>query len=146
MAINKSNLSQLSSVNTNISPDGANLMGSAMYNKYKGTNIGKEGLAGGDLSTQINNFKSTGSGGSGGGFLQGLSSVSWGAAAGNTLANIGSSVGNYGEDFSEEQKASQSAIRGVLAMIPGYGQLIAAATGAVDAIGSMTGTNFSNLD
>ena len=31
-------------------------------------------------------------------------------------------------------------------MIPGYGQLIAAATGAVDAIGNMTGTNLSNID
>ena len=31
-------------------------------------------------------------------------------------------------------------------MIPGYGQLIAAATGAVDAIGTATGLNLSNVD
>ena len=31
-------------------------------------------------------------------------------------------------------------------MIPGYGQIIAAATGAVDALGTMTGTNLSNID
>lgn len=110
-------------------------------------NIGKEGLAGGDLSQQLSNFKSTGGGGNAGGFMKGLSSISWGASAGNMISGLGSAVGNkYGEDFSEEQKASQSAIRGALAMIPGYGQLIAAATGAVDAIGSMTGTNLSNLD
>jgi hypothetical protein len=34
----------------------------------------------------------------------------------------------------------------MLAMIPGYGQLIAAATGAVDAIGTATGLNLSNVD
>ena len=31
-------------------------------------------------------------------------------------------------------------------MIPGYGQLIAAATGVVDAIGTATHTNLSNID
>lgn len=31
-------------------------------------------------------------------------------------------------------------------MIPGYGQLIAAATGAVDAIGTATGLNLSNIN
>lgn len=83
----------------------------------------------------------------GGGFLGKLNSISWGAQAGDFISGIGSDIGNkYGDDFSEEQKASQSAIRGVLAMIPGYGQLIAAATGAVDAIGNMTGTNLSNID
>jgi hypothetical protein len=51
--------------------------GSQMYNKYKGTNIGKEGLAGGDLSTQLANFKSTGASGANtvGGFLQGLNGM-----------------------------------------------------------------------
>ena len=67
--------------------------------------------------------------------------------AGDVLYNIGSAVGNkYGEDFSDDQKAAQSAIRKGLAMIPGYGQFIAAATGAVDAIGTATGLNLSNLD
>ena len=123
--------------------------GSQMYNKYKGTNIGKEGLAGGDLSKQLGNFKSTGnSGGSFGGFAKGLNNIgSWGAMAGDAISGIGSAIGNkYGEDFSEQQKATQSAIRQGLAMIPGYGQLIAAATGLVDAIGTTTGTNLSNLD
>lgn len=63
------------------------------------------------------------------------------------LSSIGSAIGNkYGEDFSEQQKSTQSAIRQGLAMIPGYGQLIAAATGLVDAIGTATGTNLSNLN
>lgn len=67
--------------------------------------------------------------------------------AGDMLSNIGSAVGNkYGDDFSDEQKATQSAIRKGLAMIPGYGQLIAAATGAVDAIGTATGLNLSNVN
>ena len=71
----------------------------------------------------------------------------WGSLAGDALSNIGSAIGNkYGDDFSDAQKASQSAIRKGLAMIPGYGQIIAAATGAVDAIGNMTGTNLSNLN
>ena len=67
--------------------------------------------------------------------------------AGDTLSSLGSAVGNkYGDDFSDDQKAAQSAIRKGLAMIPGYGQLIAAATGAVDAIGTMTGLNLSNVN
>lgn len=72
---------------------------------------------------------------------------SWGASAGNLLSGIGSAVGNkYGDDFSDDQKKTQSAIRSAIAMIPGYGQIIAAATGAVDALGTMTGTNLSNID
>ena len=71
----------------------------------------------------------------------------WGSIAGDMISGIGSAIGNkYGEDFTDQQKASQSAIRKGLAMIPGYGQLIAAATGAVDAIGTATGLNLSNID
>lgn len=135
--------------NLDLSMLGSNtLTGSQMYNKYKGTNIGKEGLAGGDLSQQLGNLKSTGSAGGVGGFMKGLNNMgSWGAVAGDAISGIGSAIGNkYGEDFSDDQKATQSAIRGALAMIPGYGQLIAAATGAVDAIGTATGLNLSNLD
>ena len=67
--------------------------------------------------------------------------------AGDMISGLGSTIGNkYGDDFSDEQKATQSAIRQGLAMIPGYGQLIAAATGAVDAIGNITGLNLSNID
>lgn len=153
MAINMSDLSKLSEVNTTISPGNINLMGSAMYNKYKGSNIGKEGLAGGDLMAQLSNFKSPSSsatGAAGGGTLTKLNGIGgggWGAAAGDMLSGIGSAIGNkYGEDFSEQQKSTQSAIRQGLAMIPGYGQLIAAATGLVDAIGTATGTNLSNLN
>lgn len=84
----------------------------------------------------------------GGGFLKGLNNMgSWGASAGDMLSGLGSAIGNkYGEDFSDQQKSTQSAIRQGLAMIPGYGQLIAAATGAVDAIGTATGLNLSNID
>ena len=83
-----------------------------------------------------------------GGFMKGLNNMgSWGAMTGDIISGLGSTVGNkYGEDFSDEQKATQSAIRQGLAMIPGYGQLIAAATGAVDAIGTATGLNLSNVD
>ena len=71
----------------------------------------------------------------------------WGTIAGDALSGIGSMIGNkYGEDFTDQQKATQSAIRKGLAMIPGYGQLIAAATGAVDAIGTATGLNLSDID
>ena len=80
--------------------------------------------------------------------LQGLNGLgSWGAMAGDAISGLGSAIGNrYGEDFSDDQKATQSAIRKGLAMIPGYGQIIAAATGVVDAIGTATGTNLSNLN
>jgi len=71
----------------------------------------------------------------------------YGAIAGELLSGIGSGIGNkYGEDFSHAQKASQSAIRQGLAMIPGYGQAIAVATGLIDAIGTATGLNLSNID
>lgn len=71
----------------------------------------------------------------------------YGSIAGEIISGIGSGIGNkYGEDFTHAQKSTQSAIRKGLAMIPGYGQLIAAATGAVDAIGNVTGLNLSNLD
>jgi hypothetical protein len=70
-----------------------------------------------------------------------------GSMVGNALADVGSMIGNkYGEDFSEEQKASQAAIRGVLDKIPVVGQIVSAATGLVDGIGSATGMNLSNLD
>ena len=84
----------------------------------------------------------------GGGFWKGLNNMgSWGAAAGDMISGLGSAIGNkYGDDFSDEQKAAQSAIRKGLAMIPGYGQIIAAATGAVDALGTVTGTNLSNIN
>lgn len=78
MAITMSDLSKLSEVNTTITPGNVNLMGSAMYNKYKGSNIGKEGLAGGDLMTQLSNFKSPSSGAAGGGVLTKLNGIGGG--------------------------------------------------------------------
>jgi hypothetical protein len=66
---------------------------------------------------------------------------------GDILSGIGSAIGNsYGDDFTDQQKATQSAARTALAMIPGYGQIIAAATGALDAIGTATGMNLSNVN
>lgn len=82
-------------------------------------------------------------------FAEGMNSLpsGLGSAIGNGLAGLGSAIGNkYGDDFSEEQKASQSAIRGALEAIPVYGQIISAATGLVDGIGSVTGLNLSNID
>lgn len=70
-----------------------------------------------------------------------------GSMVGNAFADVGSMIGNkYEEDFSEEQKASQAAIRGALDQIPVFGPLISAATGIVDGIGSATGMNLSNID
>ena len=74
-------------------------------------------------------------------------SSGFGSMIGNGLAGLGSAIGNkYGDDFSDEQKASQAAIRKGLEKIPVVGQLISAASGLVDGIGSMTGTNLSNVN
>ena len=83
-----------------------------------------------------------GSGGSGFSIPGGI-----GAKAGDMLAGIGSIFGGdkYGS-FSEDEKASQSAVRSALEMIPGYGTAIAAATGLVDAIGTATGLNLASVD
>lgn len=70
----------------------------------------------------------------------------WGALSGDILSGLGSVVSDYNDDFSDSQKSTQSMIRQGLAMIPGYGQAIAAATGALDAIGNITGTNLSNIN
>ena len=70
-----------------------------------------------------------------------------GGKIGDMLAGIPDMFGaNTDYGFSEDEKAAQSAIRKGLEMIPGYGQLIAAATGAVDAIGTATGLNLSSVD
>lgn len=123
--------------------------------KISGGNFGKEGLAGGDLAYQqqkygqmTNAAKEFNANGSSGNWATKLNGIgSWGAMAGDTISGLGSAIGNkYGDDFSDSQRSSQSAIRKGLAMIPGYGQLIAAATGLVDAIGTATGTNLSNID
>lgn len=79
--------------------------------------------------------------------LQSLNGLgNWGAFSGDVLSGLGSVISDYNEDFSDSQKSTQSMIRQGLAMIPGYGQVIAAATGALDAIGNITGTNLSNID
>ena len=76
-----------------------------------------------------------------------IGAMGLGSAAGDMFSNIGSAIGNkYGDDFSEEQKAMQSSVRGALNSIPVYGPIISAATGLVDAIGSTTGLNLSNID
>ena len=124
--------------------------------KISGGNFGKEGLAGGDLTFQQQKYGQmtnvakgfNANGTAGGNWMTKLNGLgSWGSMAGDALSSMGSAIGNkYGEDFSDDQKAMQSSIRKGLAMIPGYGQIIAAATGAVDAIGTATGLNLSNLN
>jgi len=116
-------------------------------------NQGLGGLAGGGLQPPNTDWLTKKGGINGiismiGGGLKKLNgSGSWGTIAGDALSGLGSVIGNkYGEDFSDSQKSTQSAIRQGLAMIPGYGQLIAAATGALDAIGTVTGTNLSNIN
>lgn len=70
-----------------------------------------------------------------------------GYAAGDMFAQLGSTFRKYeDDDFSEGQKATQSTIRGALNSIPVYGPIISAATGLVDAIGSASGLNLSNID
>lgn len=70
-----------------------------------------------------------------------------GSAAGDIFAQLGSTFRMYDDDdFSEGQKATQSTVRSALNAIPVYGPIISAATGLVDAVGSMTGWNLSNLD
>ena len=70
-----------------------------------------------------------------------------GSAAGDMFSQLGSTFRKYeDDDFSEDQKAMQSSIRGALNSIPVYGPIISAATGLVDAIGSTTGLNLSNID
>lgn len=132
--------------NLDLSMLGSNTPSYKFGNEYNitGSKQGIQGLAGGTSYRPTNTVVQNNSGG----FLQGLNGMgSWGAAAGDMLSGLGSAIGNkYGEDFSEQQKSTQSAIRQGLAMIPGYGQLIAAATGLVDAIGTATGTNLSNLN
>lgn len=124
--------------------------------KISGGNFGKEGLAGGDLAFQQQKYGQmanaskgfSADGTAGGNWMSKLNGIgSWGSMAGDALSSMGSAIGNkYGEDFSDDQKAAQSSIRKGLAMIPGYGQIIAAATGLVDAFGTVTGTNLSNLN
>jgi hypothetical protein len=56
------------------------------------------------------------------------------------FAQLGSTFRMYDDDdFSEGQKATQSTVRSALNAIPVYGPIISAATGLVDAVGSMTG-------
>ena len=76
-----------------------------------------------------------------------LGELGIGSAAGDMFAQLGSTYRKYeDDDFSEGQKAMQSNIRGMLNSIPVYGPIISAATGLVDAIGSTTGLNLSNID
>lgn len=82
-----------------------------------------------------------------GGFVNKFGGLGVGAQIGDVLSGFGSMIGNkYGDDFSDEQKATQSSIRKIGASFGPIGQLIAAATGAVDAIGTATGLNLSNVD
>lgn len=71
----------------------------------------------------------------------------FGSSIGGMFADFGSSLRRYDhDDFSESQKATQSLIRGGLNAIPMFGPGIAAVTGVVDMIGSMSGLNLSNID
>lgn len=81
-----------------------------------------------------------------GGFKGGLGAAA--GVAGDIMSNIGSKIGQrrYGDDFSEDQKRVQSTLRSVASAMGPVGQIIAAASGAVDAIGSATGLNLSNID
>lgn len=87
-----------------------------------------------------------------GGFIKNANGLgNWGATAGNLISDFGQVLGdsfntNYGDSFTDDQRSMQGLIRGGLAMIPGIGQIVAAGTGVLDAIGSATGTNLSNIN
>ena len=122
----------------------------SLNNQVTGPN---EGIVGSPNTQQLSWWKKAGlvanaKLGQVGGWMQNLNGMgNWGAMAGNMISGLGSMAGNrWGDDFSDSQKATQSTIRQGLAMIPGYGQIIAAATGALDAIGTMTGMNLSNIN
>lgn len=76
-----------------------------------------------------------------------IGSMGGGGMAGDAISGLATSIwGNKNGSFSEDEQATQSAIRKGLEMIPGYGQAIAAATGLVDAIGTATGLNLASID
>lgn len=120
---------------------------SGLWDQYNRVTGPAPKLAGYDdwRKKQLQNTPKHGDYNNGSNFLSSLSGL--GAKAGDFLGGIGEMIGGerYGT-FSEDEKASQSAIRGALEMIPGYGTAIAAATGLVDAIGSSTGLNLSGVD
>lgn len=68
-------------------------------------------------------------------------------AAGDLMSGIGDRYAKYSNDeFTDNQKMAQAGIRQVASALGPAGQIAAAASGAIDAIGKMTGTNLSNLD
>ena len=78
------------------------------------------------------------------GFLQ---STGMGTMAGNLFSGIGTAVGNkYDDTQTGTQKSVQSGVLGAIGMIPGYGQIIAAGLGAINAAGEMTGLSTSNVN
>lgn len=85
-----------------------------------------------------------------GGFKAGAGAAAGGIAAlgGDVMAKLGQNAGNarYGENITSEQNNVRSAIRSGIASLGPWGWGIAAATGAVDAIGAATGTELSNID
>ena len=81
------------------------------------------------------------------GIMDSISSSGIAPIVGDGLSNFAASIGNkYDDTFSEEQKSMQSTVRSALNAIPVYGPIISAATGLVDAIGTISGTNLSNID
>ena len=83
-----------------------------------------------------------------GGYVKKLNDLgNWGATAGNLISDFGTMIGNnYGDEFTDAQKSTQSLLRTGLAAIPGIGQFVAAGAGFLDAFGTVTGTNLSNIN
>lgn len=83
-----------------------------------------------------------------GGYVKKLNGLgNWGATAGNLISDFGTMIGNnYGDEFTDAQKSTQSLLRTGLTAIPGIGQFVAAGTGFLDAFGTVTGTNLSNIN
>jgi phosphomevalonate kinase len=80
-----------------------------------------------------------------GGLKSGLGDAA--GVAGDLMSGIGDRYAKYSNDeFTDNQKMVQAGIRQVASAFGPIGQAAAAASGAIDAIGKMTGTNLSNID
>lgn len=80
------------------------------------------------------------------GAAKGVNVASLAGVGGDLIASLGNRLGKENSKFDESQQKTQSAIRAGLSMIPVVGPAIALATGAMDALGSLTGTNLSNIN
>ena len=74
-------------------------------------------------------------------------SAGWSQGKQNTIKGIGTIAGAFsGNDLSEGDKAVREGIRSTIGQFGPWGAAISAATGVVDAVGDLTGTNLDTID